>query len=373
MKKLAILSTHPIQYNAPFFRMLHDDREIHLHVFFSKTWEQVKYDPDFQREIVWDIPISHGYLNSTFDASTKAGRISLAAAISEFQADALLIYGWNFPGHFTIMRKFSGSIPIWFRGDSHLLNPMSPWKKILRKALLSRIYAHVDIAFTVGSANEAYYLWSGMKTQQLIRAPHAVDTEYWMADNENRTTKAEEWRQQLSIPAKAKIVGYAGKIEPIKQVELIIKSTLSSGDTHHVVIAGSGPLEQKLKSSYGQNSRVHFLGFVNQSRMPIFFRMIDVLALASSSETWGLCVNEAMACGTPCLVSNRAGCSLDMFHHPGSGQVVPWNQPESWISALSEILQSPTQSIDWNPIVEDFHPGLFVNSIRNQFHSSHDQ
>ena len=42
MKRLAILSTHPIQYNAPLYRMLHEDEDIHLHVFFSKTWEQVK-------------------------------------------------------------------------------------------------------------------------------------------------------------------------------------------------------------------------------------------------------------------------------------------------------------------------------------------
>ena len=123
MKRLAILSTHPIQYNAPLFRMLHEDDSIELCVFFSKTWDQVKFDPDFQREVVWDIPLSEGYLHSTYDASTKAGMKDLERAILNFKPDAILVYGWNFPGHLAIMRTFHGGIPIWFRGDSHLLDP----------------------------------------------------------------------------------------------------------------------------------------------------------------------------------------------------------------------------------------------------------
>ena len=77
MKRLAILSTHPIQYNAPLYRMLHEDEDIELKVFFSKTWDQVKFDPDFQREVIWDIPVSEGYAHSTHDASSKAGKQNL--------------------------------------------------------------------------------------------------------------------------------------------------------------------------------------------------------------------------------------------------------------------------------------------------------
>ena len=117
MKRLAILSTHPIQYNAPLFRMLHEEDGIDLQVFFSKTWNQVKYDPDFQREVTWDIPVSDGYSDSTHDASTQSGQRALAQAIRAFQPDALLVYGWNFPGHFHTMRQFHGRVPVWFRGQ----------------------------------------------------------------------------------------------------------------------------------------------------------------------------------------------------------------------------------------------------------------
>ena len=63
MKKLAIVTTHPIQYNAPVFRMLQERNVIAIKVFY--TWgEKVlenKYDPGFNRVIDWDIPLLNGY------------------------------------------------------------------------------------------------------------------------------------------------------------------------------------------------------------------------------------------------------------------------------------------------------------------------
>jgi hypothetical protein len=63
MKKIAIVTSHPIQYNAPLFRALADGSGIRPRVFY--TWEQSQqgsqYDPDFDKEISWDIPLLKGY------------------------------------------------------------------------------------------------------------------------------------------------------------------------------------------------------------------------------------------------------------------------------------------------------------------------
>ena len=59
MKKLAIITTHPIQYNAPWFKLLAERKNIIIKVFY--TWSQVlneeKYDPGFGKNIEWDIPL----------------------------------------------------------------------------------------------------------------------------------------------------------------------------------------------------------------------------------------------------------------------------------------------------------------------------
>ncbi len=367
MKRLAILSTHPIQYNAPLFRMLHEDDSIELHVFFSKTWDQVKFDPDFQREVVWDIPITEGYLHSTHDASKKAGKQDLERTISNFGPDALLVYGWNFPGHMAMMRKFHGSVPIWFRGDSHLLNPLPFWKKTLRRLTLHWVYQHVDIAFPVGKANAEYYLWSGLSKNQLISAPHAVDNNFWERNEHERSEKARTWRKELGIPQDAAIIGFAGKLEPLKQVGHLIQAAMSTAEAH-LVIAGSGPLEKPLKEQAREFDRTHFVGFVNQSDMPTFYRMVDILALVSYSETWGLCINEALASGARCFLSDRVGCHLDVLSVAERGTTVGWDRPEEWAAALEKLLNAPPRTgADREAFSSAFNLRGFHEAIKKAF------
>lgn len=63
MRKLAIITTHPIQYNAPMFKIIAERQNIDVHVYY--TWgEEVlesKYDPCFGKQIQWDIPLLSGY------------------------------------------------------------------------------------------------------------------------------------------------------------------------------------------------------------------------------------------------------------------------------------------------------------------------
>ncbi|MGB3547223.1 MAG: hypothetical protein WBA17_09630, partial [Saprospiraceae bacterium] len=62
MKKLAIVTTHPIQYNAPLFKLLASRKKLSLRVFY--TWSQAAdtvKDRTFDRDIKWDIPLLEGY------------------------------------------------------------------------------------------------------------------------------------------------------------------------------------------------------------------------------------------------------------------------------------------------------------------------
>src|SRR5204862_7705354 len=82
-----------------------------------------------------------------------------------------------------------------------------------------------------------------------------------------------------------------------------------------LLMVGDGELGgavRRLAEQHPQRFRV--LPFQNQSRMPVVYRLGDVLVLPSSfGETWGLAVNEAMACGRPALVSDRVGCAADLI------------------------------------------------------------
>ena len=71
-KKLAIITSHPIQYNAPVFQLLHQRTNIEILVFY--TWGQKainSFDPGFGRQVEWDIPLLDGYPYVFCDNTSK--------------------------------------------------------------------------------------------------------------------------------------------------------------------------------------------------------------------------------------------------------------------------------------------------------------
>ena len=80
------------------------------------------------------------------------------------------------------------------------------------------------------------------------------------------------------------------------------------------MVAGTGALAEALKARAGElKVPLHLLGFCNQSQMPAVYAAANLLVLPSDGrETWGLVVNEALACGCPVLVSDEVGCAPDI-------------------------------------------------------------
>ena len=168
MKRLAIISTHPIQYNAPFFKELAQGQQIEIKVFYTLgDTSKGYYDEKFQRQIAWDIPLLEGYdyvfvPNTAKNQSTKKfwgiKNPSLIHEIKKWQPNAILVYGWRHFSHFKTMMHFKGKIPILFRGDSTLIDISSKTKLILKIKVLSFIYNFIDYALYVGTNNKNYFL-----------------------------------------------------------------------------------------------------------------------------------------------------------------------------------------------------------------------
>lgn len=344
MHKLAVITTHPIQYNAPVFRILAQRKRLDIQVFYTKRQELVAFDRAFQQEIHWDIPLLEGYLYQFHDASTKAGYQKLVKAILEYHPTGLLVFGWNPPGHLRLMRRFRGRLKILFRGDSTLLNEVSGIKQLFRRIFLKWVYRYLDFAFYVGSANKHYFSKHGLKAHQLIYAPHAIDNERFLGDFDGFEEKAEQWKAELGITSKDFVVLFAGKLEPIKNPILLLKAVQRfnqkhSGQEMKLIFVGNGILLDKLTSEARGDKNVLFLGFQNQSQMPVVYRLGNLYCLPSISETWGLGVNEALACGRPALVSDKVGCSLDIVIDKHYGYIFKQNDLGSLEAALTSMYQ----------------------------------
>jgi len=348
--KLAIVTSHPIQYNAPFFRKLAELTDLKLKVFY--TWSQSEkavHDPGFGQSRSWDIPLLEGYSYTfVYNKAKKPGshhfwgiqNPSLNKEVEIFQPDAILVYGWSFYSHLKLMRYFKGKIPLWFRGDSNLLDEPAgfSWKKYLRRLVLKWVCSHVDKAFYVGQANRNYYLKHGLKPEQLIFAPHAIDNQRFAENSAENELEAQKWRTRLGIPSEAVVFLFVGKFEPKKNPLGLIQAFQAF--THHayLILVGDGVEKEHIQKLVKNDARIILLGFQNQSVMPIVYRLANVLVLPSKgpNETWGLVVNEAFACSRPAIVSSKVGCATDLIQTGYTGWVFESNNEQM----LKQCLES---------------------------------
>lgn len=333
--KLAIVTTHPIQYNAPWFRLLADEQGVEIKVFY--TWEEsketAKYDPGFGKVIEWDLPLLDGY-DYTFvkNESKKPGSNHFSGVVNPtlnkeivaWGAGAVLVFGWPLKSHLKCMRYFKGKIPVLFRGDSTLLDEQGGFKQLLRRQVLKYIYKNIDYALYVGTNNKEYFKAHGLRKEQLVFVPHAIDNERFASLQ--AAEHAAELKKELGINNNTFVILFAGKLIPKKDPHFLLQIAKKLPQTNlRFVFVGNGELEAELKKEAKTDHRIAFLGFQNQSVMPAIYNICDVYVLPSKgpNETWGLAINEAMAAGKYVITTNKVGCAADLVNEDNGAVVEP--------------------------------------------------
>lgn len=135
-------------------------------------------------------------------------------------------------------------------------------------------------------------------------------------------------------------VGYVGRLAPHKGIDVLIEA-VARDDRHSLVVAGSGPQEERLRRLATERAcgRVHFAGPVSHEDLPAFYRDLDVLAVPSLTtpgwiEQFGRVAVEAMACGVP-VVASDSGALPDVVGDVGL--LVPPGDPVALGLALRRV------------------------------------
>jgi len=352
-RRLAVIVSHPIQYFVPLYQRLAQRDDIELKVFF--TWhagEQAVHDRGFAQDVAWDIPLTAGYAhepvpNVAADPGTHhflgLRNPALVDRVADWRPDVTIVHGWAWLSHLQALRALRGrGSRVLFRGDSHLLGEARAslrWQA--KRTMLTRIFAWPDGFLVTGAANRAYYEAFAVPAERLYPCPHSIDVARFAEPTAALDAEAARWRQELGIAPDRTVVLYAGKFEPNKRPIELARAVLGIErcDTMALLV-GAGELQcevDALAAAYPE--RVRVLPFQNQSRMPIVYRIGDLFVLPSTEtwETWGIAVNEALACGRPVLVSDRVGCAADVVD-PSCGRVFPWDNLTALQQALREMI-----------------------------------
>src|SRR5207244_12686497 len=239
-----------------------------------------------------------------------------------------------------------------------------------------------DGFLSVGRRNREYLLHYGVPAEKIFRVPHFVDNERFARQADAIRGQRSEIRSQWRIPEDAFCVLFCGKSIPKKRPMDLVKAAESLVTRHsslnvHLLFAGSGKLGAELRASCsvvfdaetnqrsavtGQKSQnrepirqrtdspwrrtdnqkphASFAGFLNQTEIARAYVAADVLVLPSDGhETWGLAVNEAMACGLPAIVSDAVGCAPDLIEEGKTGFTFPFGNSEQLARQLETIAE----------------------------------
>lgn len=318
MKKLLIFASHPIQYQAPIFKLLAKQCElIVIYGYLPKPKNQA--DAGFGVAFEWDVPLLDGYNYEvaelknpeTANTQTRTGLIikDPASILLKHQPDAVIVHGW-FPQAMVQMIRACKQleIPVWVRGDSNLQMQDSMLKRWFKEVYFRWLFSKVSGFLYVGTLNKQLYQHYGVEDHRLIFAPHCIDTGRFIHNSQRQTA-------ELSDTNKL-ILGFIGKFIPIKNVELLLKAVFETNQLQKfkLIIAGDGLLKNELQSLASRlKLDCEFIGFINQSELVSkFYSKIDLLVFPSHHETWGLVVNEAQTYGVPAIVGQKVGCGIDL-------------------------------------------------------------
>jgi glycosyltransferase involved in cell wall biosynthesis len=329
--------THPVQYYAPLFRTLtRCHPEIDFEVLYITRPTPQQQGQGFGVAFEWDQDLMEGYRWRVFrkshpgDDYMRWGALDAAGigqAIEDARPDVVLLPGWNCKGLVRALLACNRlRIPVLYRGDTNLWQRPGGLKRVVwsikNRLLLNRFSGFL----AVGKRARIFLREHGVSSECIVDSPHAVDGARIRRDAGDAMTPAGRARVRAELGLKGTdfVVLLAGKLEPRKDPETAIRAMSELGADAVLVICGSGELEQSCRRvALETRTRVLWLGFRNQSELPRLYAAADALVLPSVSETWGLAVNEAMAVGTPCVVSDAVGCAPDLIDPGLAGEVFP--------------------------------------------------
>lgn len=348
--KVAIIATHPIQYQVPWFQKLAE--EVELTVYYALLPDAEQQGVGFGVPFKWDIPMLEGYewrvvpnkrtspsLRGFFASSTPA----IYSLLSEAKPDVVIITGWHaLPLLQALWACIRLGIPRIVRGESNGFRKRPFRTRMLHRLMLSRF----DAFLAIGQANRDFYLQYGINPERIFVGNYFIDNHRFRDQLRQIPDVRLAIRSGWVIREEAVCFVYVGKLEPKKRIMDLLRAVdraRQMNSSIHLLVVGDGELMAVARQMVEDlGLPVSFAGFLNQREITRAYMAADCLVLPSDfGETWGLVVNEAMACGLPALVSDRVGCWPDLVKEGQTGMVFPRGDIDALAGKLLELSSDP--------------------------------
>ena len=274
-------------------------------------------------------------LHTVFEGATAAsvtGPEAVQAVLQllrRLQPDCVCVSGWGLLiGQAAILAALKARFPIVLCSDSNEFDASRIWYK---EAIKRRIVKVCSAYFVAGSLARSYI--RNLGGMDIVDGYDVVDNRHFSHEGDRPpelpvVLEDTNWLFSCARFGEKKnllrlIEAYSGYHRDCVQ---------NNEEPSRLVIAGDGELRADIEAKIHQNDmadQVILLGAVEYGSLPWLYQNAQAFVHASTTEQWGLVVNEAMAAGAPVLISQRCGCAPDLVFDGENGfQFDPYSEED---------------------------------------------
>lgn len=360
--RLFVVFTHPTQHHGPLWRKLSEQMNLELKVLYLSEENQISGDSFLGTSAqAWDVDLMSGYnyeylKDLSGKVPTKRKKTVLSPAlirqISPKQCDAVFMQSFvNYSYRLTALLCKLRGIPLIMQNDASMMSDARYNRlRLIAMAVLYPLMNNLaDYWLSCGDHNEVHLRHYGVTDDKIVRGCHPVDGDRFEQTIAAFPEEIQQIRQQLAWDDDTILYGLMGKYierkNPFEFIEAISQAHQRDPRIRGILFGG-GELESAINQRIAElNGEVVNYGFVNQSKIPLYFAALDVFITTSWIDPHPLVVSEAMASGIPPILSDRCGNwgYSDTVRHRYNGLVYPCGRVDALTATILEMTDASTR------------------------------
>ncbi len=332
------IAGEPTPYRAPHLARLAESPDIDLTVVYAaQTVQARRWDVGSADAVVLDGPVLPLSRVLHHDYPLTPGIWSL---LERGRFDAIVLGGWSLMAtQLALVWARFRRVPYFVVSESHLLEPRPRWIRAVKRAVLPRLLPQAAGTLVTGTLAREHVVAYGAQPGGITIFPNTVDVAELSTRASSLESRRADLRHALGVAEHEVAILSVGRLIPFKATADLVSGVAAcrvSGA--RLVLVGDGPLRGTLEAQSAQlGVRTTFVGDLPSTRLAEAYVAADVFALVSRRETWGVVVNEAMACGLPLILSDRVGAARDLLEPGGNGELVHAGDVESVAAAVDRL------------------------------------
>lgn len=240
-------------------------------------------------------------------------RKKLADRLSRVSPDVVAVPGWSSHGALASLQwcAITGTPAVLMSESSAHDEPRVWYKELIKR----RLVALASSALVGGRLHAEYLQRLGMPSDHVFTGYDVVDNSHFTDAFDSRITSPKP-----HFLASSRFV--AKKNLPLLLRAFASYRSAAGESAWNLVLLGDGELRTILVALIDElklAGSVEMPGFVQYDELPGYYNRASAFVHASTTEQWGLVVNEAVASGLPVIVSNRCGCAPELVQERVNG------------------------------------------------------